>query len=51
MSKLRVGLLMHRRRRPGPAAAAMAEVLGEALKDLEKQSMPKPHTVRRRISA
>jgi DNA-binding transcriptional LysR family regulator len=51
MSKLRVGLLMHRRRRPGPAAAAMAEVLGEALKDLEKRSMPKPHTGRRRISA
>lgn len=42
MSKLRVGLLLHRRRRPGPAAAAMADALGLALKDLEKQLAPKP---------
>ncbi len=42
MSKLRVGLLLHRRRRPGPAASAMAEALGLALKDLERQLEPKP---------
>lgn len=34
MSKLRIGLFLHRRRKPGPAAAAMAEALGLALKEL-----------------
>ena len=52
MSKLRVGLLLHRRRRPGPASAALAEALGVALKDLEKQSAAKkPRTQRRRVAA
>ncbi len=48
MSKLRVGLLLHRRRRPGPAAAAMAEAMGVALKQLEKQMEPKPQRASRR---
>ncbi len=50
MSKLRVGLLLHRRRRPGPAAAALAEALGEALKDLERQMEAKPARAPRRRS-
>jgi DNA-binding transcriptional LysR family regulator len=37
MSRLRVGLLMHRRRRPAPAAAAMADELGAALQELGKR--------------
>ena len=37
MSRLRVGLLLHRRRRPAPAPAAMAEALGVALKDLGRR--------------
>ncbi len=36
-STLRIGLLLHRRRRPVPAAAAVAEELGGALIDLEKR--------------
>ena len=50
MSRLRVGLLMHRRRRPAPAPAAMAEALGLALKDLAVriQQERAPPTRRRR---
>ena len=38
ISQLRVGLLLHRRRRPGPAAAAMAEALGAALRQLAQRT-------------
>lgn len=37
VSKLRIGLLLHRRRRPSPAAAALAKALGGALSDLEQR--------------
>ena len=37
MSKLRIGLYMHARRRPGPAAAAMGEALSQALAKVSGQ--------------
>jgi DNA-binding transcriptional LysR family regulator len=40
ISDLRIGLLLHRRRRPGPAAAAMAEALGVALRRLAERTAP-----------
>jgi DNA-binding transcriptional LysR family regulator len=40
MSKLRVGLLLHRRRRPRPAAVAILEALEQALRSLGQQLEP-----------
>lgn len=55
MSKLRVGLLLHRRRRPGPAAMAILAALEQALRDLGQQLDPKRKPpsapARRRVAA
>ena len=40
VSDLRIGLLLHHRRRPGPAAAAMVEALGSALRRLSERIAP-----------
>jgi DNA-binding transcriptional LysR family regulator len=42
VTRLRVGLLLHRRRRPTPAASALADAIGDALAALSRQMAAKP---------
>jgi DNA-binding transcriptional LysR family regulator len=55
ISSLRIGILLHRRRRPGPAATAMIEALGAALKRLAERTAnlhaPERHRPTRRREA